>query len=105
MSHLVTEGPLNWAIARFARPTDGARTGTVRAGYLGRYRIRASITRVDIAAFLLDQTTDTRFYHGRARDQQLTHRRTSAKQALPLPMRLDTAAPGPSGNPRTAAIG
>jgi hypothetical protein len=62
MSHLVTEGPLNWTIARFARATDGARTGTVRAGYLGRDRIRASITRADIAAFLLDQTTDTRFH-------------------------------------------
>jgi hypothetical protein len=33
----------------------------VRAGYLGRDRIRASVTRADIAAFLLEQTTDARF--------------------------------------------
>src|SRR3954447_9626240 len=62
MSQLVTDSPLNWTIARFTRPTDGARAGNVRAGFLGRDRIRATITRVDIAAFLLDQTTDTRFH-------------------------------------------
>jgi putative NADH-flavin reductase len=61
MSRAVTDSGLDWTIARFTRPTDGARTGTVRAGYLGRDRIGASITRADIAAFLLDQTTDTRF--------------------------------------------
>ena len=62
MSQLVTDSPLDWTIARFTRPTDGARTGTVRAGYLGRDRIRASITRGDIATFLLNQSTDPRFY-------------------------------------------
>ena len=61
MSQLVTDSELDWTIARFTRPTDGARTGTVRAGYLGRDNIGASITRADIAAFLLDQTIDTRF--------------------------------------------
>ena len=54
--------PVVASIARFTRPTDGARTGTVRAGYLGRDRIRASITRADIATFLLDQSTDPRFH-------------------------------------------
>ena len=62
MSQLVTDSDLDWTIARFTRPTDGPRTGTIRAGYLGRDRIRASITRADIAAFLLDQATDARFH-------------------------------------------
>jgi putative NADH-flavin reductase len=62
MSQNVTDSDLDWTIARFTRPTDGARTGTIRAGYLGRDKIGASITRADIAAFLLDQTTDTRFH-------------------------------------------
>jgi putative NADH-flavin reductase len=62
MSQVVTDSSLNWTIARFTRPTDGARTGTVRAGFLGRDRIGASITRADIAGFLLDQTTDSRFH-------------------------------------------
>jgi putative NADH-flavin reductase len=62
MSQLVIDSPLNWTIARFTRPTDGARTGTVRAGFLGRDKIGASITRADIAGFLVEQTTDTRFH-------------------------------------------
>ena len=62
MSKHVTDSPLSWTIARFTRPTDGARTGTVRAGFLGRDHIGASITRADIAGFLLDQTTDSRFH-------------------------------------------
>src|SRR4051812_46023473 len=61
MSQLVIDSELDWTIARFMRPTDGERTGTVRAGYLGRDKIRLSITRADIAAFLLEQTTDSRF--------------------------------------------
>ena len=62
MSQLITDSPLDWTLARFTRPTDGARSGTVRAGYLGRDRIRASITRADIAGFLLAQTSDARFH-------------------------------------------
>src|SRR3954468_4303414 len=62
MSQLVTDSELDWTIARFTRPTDGAHTGTIRAGYLGRDKIRASITRADIATFLLDQTSDARFH-------------------------------------------
>jgi hypothetical protein len=61
LSQPVTDSPLNWTIARFTRPTDGDRTGAVRAGYLGRDRIRASISRADIAGFLLE-TTDSRFH-------------------------------------------
>jgi hypothetical protein len=48
MSQLATDSRLDWTIARFARPTDGARTGSIRAGYLSRDKIRASITRADI---------------------------------------------------------
>jgi hypothetical protein len=61
LSQLITDSPLDWTITRFTRPTDGARTGTVRAGYLGGDRIHASITRADVASFLLDQTTDPCF--------------------------------------------
>ena len=62
MSQLITDSPLDWTIARFTRPTNGTRTGTIRAGYLGKHHIRASITRADIATFLLAQTTHTRFH-------------------------------------------
>ena len=62
MSELVTGSSLNWTIARFTQPKDGERTGTVRAGFLGKDKIGAAITRADIAGFLLEQTTDTRFH-------------------------------------------
>jgi len=62
MSQLIIDSPLDWTIARFTRPTNGTRTGAIRAGYLGKDHIRASITRADIATFLLAQTTDTRFH-------------------------------------------
>jgi hypothetical protein len=58
-SPLVTHSELDWTIARFTRPPDRVRTGTIHAGYLGHDHLRASITRADIAAFLLAQTTDT----------------------------------------------
>ena len=32
---LVTDSPLDWTIARFTRPTNGTRNGTIRAGHLG----------------------------------------------------------------------
>ena len=62
MSHLITASPTNFTVARFTRPTNGKRTGNIRAGYLGRTRIGASITRADIATFLLAQTTDSQFH-------------------------------------------
>ena len=62
MSEIVTASSLNWTIARFTQPKDGERTGTVRAGFLGRDKIGAAIARADIAGFLLDQTTDARFH-------------------------------------------
>jgi hypothetical protein len=62
ISEHVTDSTLSWTIARFTRPIDSARTGTIRAGFLDRDRIGASITRADIAGFLLDQTTDIRVH-------------------------------------------
>ena len=61
MSQIVTASDLEWTIARFTRPTDGPAKGTVRAGFLGRDKLGAAITRADIATFLLDQLDDTRF--------------------------------------------
>ena len=62
MSQLITGSSLNWTIARFTQPKDGARTGNVRAGFFGQDKIGAAITRSDNAGFLLDRTTDTRFH-------------------------------------------
>ena len=61
MSQIVVTSDLEWTIARFTRPTDGPATGNMRAGFLGRDKLGAAITRVDIATFLLDQLDDTGF--------------------------------------------
>jgi len=61
MSQIVIDSDLEWTIARFTRPIDGPATGNVRAGFLGRDKLGAAITRADIATFLLDQLDDTRF--------------------------------------------
>ena len=61
MSQIVTDSDLEWTIARFTRPTDGPATGSVRAGFLGRDKLGAAITRADIATFLVDQLDDTSF--------------------------------------------
>ena len=61
MSQIVIDSGLEWTIARFTRPTDGPAKGSVRAGFLGRDGIGSTITRADIAAFLLEQLDDTRF--------------------------------------------
>jgi putative NADH-flavin reductase len=62
MSELVRDSSLNWTIARFTQPKDGERTGTIRAGFLGKDKVGAAITRADIAGFLLNQSSDTRFH-------------------------------------------
>jgi NAD(P)H-binding len=71
--------PLDWTIARFTRPTDG--TGTVRAGYLGRDGIRASITRADIATVLRPEhrppLPPLRAGHQQLSDRLLSCHRTS----------------------------
>ncbi len=62
MSQVVTGSSLDWTIARFTRPTDGeASKEKIRAGFLGVDRIGASITRSDIASFLVEQVEDRQF--------------------------------------------
>jgi nucleoside-diphosphate-sugar epimerase len=58
MTQAVTESGLNWTLARITNPTDKPATGRVRAGFLGRDDVGSSMTRADIARFLLDQVTD-----------------------------------------------
>lgn len=61
MSRIVVDSPLDWTTARFVRPTAHPAKGHIRAGFLGRDKVGSTITRADIAAFLLAQVTDTRF--------------------------------------------
>lgn len=58
---VVASSGLDWTLARIIRPTDRPAKGTVRAGFLGRDPVGWTMTRADIAAFLVGQLTDTRF--------------------------------------------
>jgi len=61
MTKLVTDSKLDWTIARITNPTDTAAKGTRRVGFLGRDNVGWAMSRADIAAFLVDQLTDTTY--------------------------------------------
>jgi putative NADH-flavin reductase len=56
----VRESSLDWTIVRMAAPTNGPRTGRVRAGFAGR-SIGMRIARADAAAFMLEEVRTARF--------------------------------------------
>lgn len=58
MSAAVTGSGLDWTLARITNPTGRPAKGTLRAGFLGRDKIRWAMTRADIAAFLVSQLAD-----------------------------------------------
>lgn len=61
MTTAVTQSDLDWTLARITRPTGGKPKGTVRAGFLGRDKVGSTMSRADIAAFLVAQLTDDTF--------------------------------------------
>ena len=65
MTELIRAAHLDWTIVRFTAPQDGAKKGTIRAGFYGTDKIGFPITRADIAAFTAAQV-DTDTYIGRA---------------------------------------
>lgn len=61
IAEVVSTSGLDWTLARITAPIDNPPTGTLRAGFLGRDAVGTPMTRSDIAAFLVDQLTDTRY--------------------------------------------
>jgi putative NADH-flavin reductase len=59
VARLVWESDTDWTIVRVTMLTNGSRTGTMRAGFLGRKQLGTKISRADLAACLLDQVNDT----------------------------------------------
>jgi putative NADH-flavin reductase len=57
-AEIVRASGLDWTLVRVARLTDAKASGQVRAGYYGQGVVGLSISRADLAAFLLDQATD-----------------------------------------------
>ena len=58
MTEIVSRSDLDWTIARITNPVDRRAKGTVRAGFLGRDQVGWTMTRLDIAAFLVNQLFD-----------------------------------------------
>ena len=65
MTAAITPSDLDWTIARITKPTNTTPTGRWRAGFLGRDKVGSTMSRADIAAFLVAQLTD-RTYVGAA---------------------------------------
>jgi putative NADH-flavin reductase len=61
MTEAVTSSDLDYTIARITNPTNKPATGRVRSGFLGHDKVGSAMSRADIAAFLVDQVTDTRY--------------------------------------------
>lgn len=58
MTEAVRSSDLDWTIARITNPIDRPAKGTFRSGFLGRDKVGSSMTRADIAAFLIAQLDD-----------------------------------------------
>ncbi|NPC97777.1 NAD(P)-dependent oxidoreductase [Nocardioides sp. zg-DK7169] len=58
MTEVVSGSSLEWTLARVVRTTDRPSRGTIRSGYLGLDSVRWSMTRADLATFLVEQVTD-----------------------------------------------
>jgi putative NADH-flavin reductase len=52
---------LDWTLVRVARLTNNPATGNIKVGYYGDGKVGLSISRADMAAFLLGQTTDNQY--------------------------------------------
>lgn len=59
---IVRASDLDWTIVRVPMLTGGAKTGSVRVGYVGKGP-GARLTRADLAAFMLGQVDDKTYLH------------------------------------------
>lgn len=61
VAEAVRASDLDWTIVRLSMLNNKARTGRVRAGYLGRGEVGTWISRADLADFMLQQVKDKKF--------------------------------------------
>jgi putative NADH-flavin reductase len=62
-AEIVRASGLDWTLVRVAKPNDKKAAGQIKAGYYGRGLVGLSITRADMAAFLLDQVANLTYLH------------------------------------------
>jgi putative NADH-flavin reductase len=61
VAEAVRASDLDWTIVRLAMLNNKPKSGTVRAGYLGRGEVGTWISRADIAVFMLNQIEDVNY--------------------------------------------
>src|SRR4030042_3939049 len=61
VAEAVCASDLDWTIVRLTMLNNKPKTGTVRAGYLGRGEVGTWISRADIADFMLKQIQDAKY--------------------------------------------
>lgn len=61
MTRAITDSDLDWTVARIIRPIDKPAQGTVRSGFLGVDQVGWTMTRADVAAFMVAQINDSRY--------------------------------------------
>ena len=57
----VRNSDLDWTIVRLSMLNNNAKSGKVRAGYVGKGEVGTSISRADVADFMLKQVEDTKY--------------------------------------------
>ena len=62
-AELVRASDLNWTLVRVAKLNDQEATGRIKVGYYGQGVVGLSITRADLAAFLLGQAVNPTYLH------------------------------------------
>lgn len=61
MTRAITASDLDWTVARIIRPTDESAKRTARSGFLGVDKVGWTMTRADIATFMVAQIADRRY--------------------------------------------
>jgi putative NADH-flavin reductase len=62
-AEFVRASGLDWTLVRVAKLTDKKTAGQIKAGYYGHGVVGLSITRADMATFLLDQAANLTYLH------------------------------------------
>ena len=62
-AEIVRASGLDWTLVRVAKLNNNDATGQVKTGYYGHGVVGLSITRADMAAFLLDQAANLAYLH------------------------------------------
>lgn len=62
-AELITQSDLEWTLVRIPNLKDGPAAGAIDTGWYGETRLGMKLSRGNLAKFLVEQVSDTRFIH------------------------------------------